>query len=99
MGACRNSTETQQSCHAPRSRPEVKSGKEVVPTMACWRGSDAGQSRRRRVRSYRGCPVFTGAARKILFYLAYVRGQEKAVTVAAKSEQFTVDEMGKGQFL
>jgi len=26
MGAWRNSTETQQSGHAPRSRPEVKNG-------------------------------------------------------------------------
>jgi len=30
---------------------------EIVPKMARWRGSDAGQSRRRRVRSYRGCPL------------------------------------------
>jgi len=27
MGAWRNSTETQQSGHAPRSRPEVKNGR------------------------------------------------------------------------
>jgi len=42
-----------------------------------------------------------GAARKILFpfYPAYVSGQEKAVTVAAKSSQFTAGETGKGQFL
>jgi len=28
-----------------------------------------------------------------------VRGQERAVTVAAKSGQFTADKTGKGQFL
>jgi len=33
------------------------------------------------------------------FYPAWVRGQEKAATVAAKSGQFTADEMEKGQFL
>jgi len=44
--------------------------------------------------------VFAGAARKILltFYPADVRRQEKAVTVAAKSGQFTADKTGKGQF-
>jgi len=39
MGAWRNSTETQQSGHASRSGPEVKS--EVVPKMAHRRGPDA----------------------------------------------------------
>jgi len=48
-GAQRNSTETQQSGHAPRSGPEVKIGK-VVQKMARLRGSDVGQSRRRRAR-------------------------------------------------
>jgi len=33
------------------------------------------------------------------FYPAYARGQEKAVTVAAKSGHFTVGETRKGQFL
>jgi len=43
MGAWRNSTETQQSGHAPRSRPEVKNGRSSA-------------SRRRWVGSCRGCP-------------------------------------------
>jgi len=45
--------------------------------------------------------MYAGAAGRILFpfYHAWVRGQEKAVTVAAKSGQFTAGEMGKGQFL
>jgi len=46
MGAWTNSTETQQSDHALRSGPEVKNGRSV-PKIACRRGSDAGQSRRR----------------------------------------------------
>jgi len=46
QGAWRNSTETQQSGHAPRSEPESKM-EEVVPKMACRRSSDARQSRRR----------------------------------------------------
>jgi len=42
--------------------------------------------------------VSAGAARRILpFYPASVRGQEKAVAVAAKSGQFTADETGKGR--
>jgi len=38
-----------------------------------------------------------GAAKRILFpfYPAQIRGQEKAVTVAAKSGQFTADETGR----
>jgi len=45
--------------------------------------------------------VSAGAARRILlpFYPTKVRGQEKAVTVAARLEQFRPDETGKGQFL
>jgi len=41
------------------------------------------------------------AARIILlpFYPDQVRGQKKAVTVAAKSEQFTAGETRKDQFL
>jgi len=39
------------------------------------------------------------AKRILLFYRAYVREQEKAVTVAAKSRQFTAEETRKGQFL
>jgi len=46
IGAWRNSTETQQLGHAPRSGPEVKM-EEVVAKMARRRGSDAEQSRRR----------------------------------------------------
>jgi len=42
MGEWRNSTEAQQSGHAPRSEPEVKM--EVVPKTARRKGSDAGQS-------------------------------------------------------
>jgi len=40
-----------------------------------------------------------GAKRRILlpFYPALVRGQKKAVTVAAKSGQFTAGEVGWGQ--
>jgi len=43
----------------------------------------------------------TSFARRILlqFYPAYIRGQKKDVTVAAKSKQFTAGEMRKGQFL
>jgi len=42
--------------------------------------------------------VSAGAAWKILpsFYPAWVRGQEKAVTVATKSGQVPTDETGKG---
>jgi len=49
----------------------------------------------------RGFTAINGTARRILlpFYPEYVRGQEKAVTVAAKSGQFTSDETEKGQFL
>jgi len=45
--------------------------------------------------------VSTGATRRILlpFYPAYVRGEEKAVTMALKSGQFTTDETEKGRFL
>jgi len=44
--------------------------------------------------------VSAGATRKILpFYPAWLRRQEKAVTVAAKLGQFTADETGKGKFL
>jgi len=32
------------------------------------------------------------------FYSAYVRGQDKAVTVTVKLEQFTADKIEKGQF-
>jgi len=46
LGAWINSTETQQSGHASRSVSEIKMEK-VVPKMACRRGSDAGQSRRK----------------------------------------------------
>jgi len=52
-GAWRNYTEAQQSGHAPRSGPRSKM-EEVVPKMACWRGSDLGLSRRRWVKSCRG---------------------------------------------
>jgi len=45
MGARRSFTETQQSGHAPRYRPEIKI-EEAVIKMA-RRRSDAGQSRRR----------------------------------------------------
>jgi len=38
----------------PRSGPEIKN--EVVPKMSRRRGTDAGQSRRRRVSSCRGYP-------------------------------------------
>jgi len=47
--------ETQQSGHAPRSGPKVKNGRSDAEDGAP-KGSDAGQSRRRRVRSCRGCP-------------------------------------------
>jgi len=53
MGAWRNSTDTQQSGHAPKSVPESKM-EEVLPKMARRRGSDAGQFRKRWVRSSRG---------------------------------------------
>jgi len=43
--------------------------------------------------------VSTSAARRILpFYPAQVRGQEKAVTMATKSGQFTAGKMGKASF-
>jgi len=55
MEAWRNSTKTQQLGHAQdldqRSKME-----EVVPKMARRRGLDTGQSRRRWVRSCKGCP-------------------------------------------
>jgi len=35
---------------------DQRSKMDVVPKMACWRGSDSGQSMRRRVRSCRWCP-------------------------------------------
>jgi len=34
----------------------------------------------------------------LLFYPVQVRGQKKAVTVAAKSRQFIAGERGKGKF-
>jgi len=46
MGAWRNSTENQQSGHAPRYGPEVKNGRSGAEDGAL-KGSDAGQSRRR----------------------------------------------------
>jgi len=46
MGVWRNSTETQQSGHTPRSEPEVKNGRSSA-MMAHQRGSDAEQSRRK----------------------------------------------------
>jgi len=46
MGAWRNSTETQQSGHAPKSGSEVKNGRGSAK-VARRRGSDARQSRRR----------------------------------------------------
>jgi len=54
-GVWRNSMETQQSGYAPRSGPEVKYEKSSAKDGR-RRGSDTGQSRRRRVRSCRGCP-------------------------------------------
>jgi len=46
MGAWRNSTETQQSGHAPRSGPEVKSGRSGAEDGAPEK-LGCGQSRRR----------------------------------------------------
>jgi len=46
MGAWRNSTETQQSGHVPRSGPEVKNGRSGAKDGASER-PDAGQSRKR----------------------------------------------------
>jgi len=45
-GGVEESTETQQSGHAPRSGPEVKNGRRSAKD-ARRRSSDAGQSRRR----------------------------------------------------
>jgi len=96
MGAWRNSTETQQSDHAPRSGPEVKNGRSCAKDGAPERiGCGTIQEESQILQK-----VSAGAAWRILpFYPAYVRGQEKAVTVAAKLGQFTADETGKGQFL
>jgi len=44
MGARRNSAETQQLGHAPRSGSVIKDRILVVPKMARRRGSDTGQS-------------------------------------------------------
>jgi len=46
--------ETQQSDHAPGSGPEVKNERSSANDGA-RRGSDTGQSRKRCVRSCRGC--------------------------------------------
>jgi len=65
--------------------------------MGAWRNSTETQQRSRR-----RWVVSAGATWRIILlpsYPAQVRGQEKAVTVAAKSGQFTTDKTGKGQFL
>jgi len=96
MRAWGNFTETQQSGHTSRSGPEVKNGssaKEGTPERIRCRGiQEVSQILQR---------VSARAVRRILlpFYPAYIRVQEKAVTVAPKSGQFIADEVGKGQFL
>jgi len=63
--------------------------------MARRRGSEAGQSRRRRDRSCRECPQ---PCKKNFHYVLSCIGKRTRV-VAAKSRQFTAEETGKGQFL
>jgi len=55
MGARKNTTETQQSSHTPWSGLEVKIGRSDTKYGAP-RGSNAGQSRERGLRSCRWCP-------------------------------------------
>jgi len=98
MGAWRYSTETQQSGHAPNSGSEVKNGRSRAKDGALeWLGCRTVKEEVNNILQR----VSAGAARKILlqFYPTLVREQEKAVTVATKSGQFTTDETGKGQFL
>jgi len=95
IGTWRNFTEAQQLGHASVSGPEVKNGrssaKDGAPVMP-RRGTnqeEANQILRR---------VSADAARIIHppLYPAQIRGQEKAVTAAAKPGQPTADEPGKG---
>jgi len=94
MRARKNSTVTQQSSHAPRSGLEVKNGrsdgKYGVP-----KGSDAGQFRRRLVRSCRWCPQ-----EEFFFRLSCIDKKTKE-GYDRGSEVGTVhsERDGKGQFL
>jgi len=85
---------------ATRSLPRDQRSKmvEAVTKMARRRGSDAGQSGRRWVRSCRECPQALHEEFSFRFILHRLRGQEKAVTVAAKSGQFTAGDTGKREF-
>jgi len=73
---------------------------EVVPKMARQRNSNAIQFRKRWVRCYKWCPQALQEEFSFFCILHwYIREQKKAVTVEAKSGQFTTSKTGKGQSL
>jgi len=93
MGAWRNSTETHQSGHAPRSRPEVKNGRSSAKDSAP-ESSDVWQSRRRWVRSCSGCPQALHEEFSFRFTCIGKRTRE-GCDCDSEVGQFTADKRGR----